>query len=178
MLTLPEAQQAQLAEWLLSGVPYHRAQELLQKEFGVVVKSLSSFGSFWEEVCVPHLLARRNRAVKGAEAFATEANAAPGKFDAATVAALKQKAFELAISPGADPDAVKAVFTLVLKARDQDLDAQRLELDLEKFQKDFTVAAMEHADTIKTIKGDASLDSNQKIAAVRKVLFGIQGGKV
>ena len=173
LLNLPEEQQAQLAEWLLSGVPYHRAQELLEKEFQVSVRSLSSFGRFWEEVCRPALLARRSRAVSTADEVAASAVSSPGRLDEATIAALKQKAFELAISPGQDPEAVKAVFSLVLKARDQDLDAQKLKLDWEKFSFDAAKRAMEEAAKIKAIQADGKLNGDQKIAAVRQLLFGI-----
>jgi hypothetical protein len=173
LLNLPEAQQAQLAEWLLSGVQYHQAKELLEKEFGVRFSSLSVFKPFWEEVCTPEIIRRRARAVSTAEEVASDAQKRPGRLDEATIAALKQKAFELAISPGQDPDAVKAVFSLVLKARDQDLDAEKLRLDWERFSFDATKKAMEHAETIRLIKGDSKLDSDAKIAAVRRVLFGI-----
>jgi hypothetical protein len=176
LLKLPEAQQAQLAEWLLSGMQYHQAKELLEKEFGVRFSSLSVFKPFWEEVCTPALLTRRHRAVNTAEEVAKSAASTPGKLDEATIAALKQKAFELAISPGQDPEAVKAVFSLVLKARDQDLDAEKVKLQRDRFEKDFTVAAMEHVETIKSIKADSQLDSDGKIAAVRKVLFGVGPG--
>lgn len=174
LLKLPEEQQAQLAEWLLSGMPYHKARELVVAQFNVQFSSLSVFKPFWEEVCVPALLARRHRAVQTADTVADDAAKRSGaKLDAATIAALKQKAFELAISPGQDPEAVKSIMGLVLKVRDQDLDAQKIDLQRDKFERDFTKAAMEHADTIKNIKGDTRLDSDQKIAAVRKVLFGI-----
>lgn len=178
LLKLPEAQQAQLAEWLLDGMPYHKAREMMTAPveaggFGISFSSLSVFKPFWEEVCVPALLNRRSRAVMTAEEVAGSAAARPGKLDEATIAALKQKAFELAIAPGQDPDAVKAVFSLVLKARDQDLDAEKLKLDRAKFEMDFTRSAMEHVETIKTIKADRTLDNDEKIAAVRKVLFGI-----
>lgn len=173
LLNLPEEQQAQLVEWLLSGMQYHQAKELLEKEFGVSFRSLSVFQPFWEQVCVPAILVRRSRAVKTAEEVATAAKARPGQLDSATIDALKQKAFELAISPGADPDAVKSVFSLVLKARDQDLDAQKLKLDWEKFSFDAAKRAMEEAAKIKTIATDSKLDSDGKIAAVRQLLFGV-----
>lgn len=174
LLKMPEEQQSQLAEWLLDGMQYHQARELLIKEpFNLRFSSLSVFKPFWNEVCVPALLARRARAVQTAEEVAAAAAAQPGKIDQATIAALKQKAFELAISPGQDPEAVKAVFSLVLKARDQDLDAQKLKLDWEKFSFDAAKRAMEEAAKIKTIAADSKLDSDGKIAAVRQLLFGI-----
>jgi hypothetical protein len=175
LLNLPDEQQAQLAEWILSGVPYHKCKELLAKEYGVQFRSLSVFAPFYREVVEPALLAKRRRAVATAEVVAGEAESKPGRFDAATIDALKQKAFELAISPGQDPDAVRAVFSLVLKARDQDLDAEKLKLDWEKFSFDAAKRAMEEAAKIKTISGDSALNSDQKIQAVRKVLFGIGG---
>jgi hypothetical protein len=172
LLNLPEAQQAQLAEWLLSGVQYHQAKELLEKEFGVRFSSLSVFKPFWEEVCTPEIIRRRARAVSTAEEVASDAQKRPGRLDEATIAALKQKAFELAISPGQDPEAVKAVFSLVLKARDQDLDAEKLRLSRDKFEFDAAKRAMEEAGKIKAVV-ESKLNSEQKIAQVRQLLFGV-----
>jgi hypothetical protein len=128
LLNLPEAQQAQLAEWLLGGMPYHQARELIAKEFGVEVKTLRAFPGFWREVCVPALLRRRSMAVETSEEIAQAAAAHPGQFDAATIDALKQKAFELSTSPQADPRDVKSLFMLVLKSRDQDLNERKITL--------------------------------------------------
>jgi hypothetical protein len=140
LLNLPEEQQAQLAEWLLSGVPYHQAQQLVENQFGVRV-SLGKFSLFWSAVCASELLRRRARAVNVANEVAQEAERTPGRFDAATIDALKQKAFELSISPNADPKQVKAIFALVLKARDQELkegdqelSRTKIELELQKYR--------------------------------------------
>lgn len=135
LLNLPEEQQAQLVEWLLGGMPYHRAQAMLEKEYGVTV-SMGTFTGFWEKVCVPELLRRRSQAVTTANEVADEARKMPGRFDAATIDALKQKAFELAISPNANPKDVKSIMSLVLKARGQDLDARQLSLDQERFKRE------------------------------------------
>ncbi|HXG49100.1 MAG TPA: hypothetical protein VNO52_15860 [Methylomirabilota bacterium] len=136
LLRLPDDQQAQLAEWLLSGVPYHQAREMVAKEFGVQVRSLNTFSRFWEQVCAPLLLLKRQRAVQTADAVAEEASKNPGRFDQATIDALKQRAFEQAISPGANPRDVKAIFSLVLKARDQEQAQQQLDLDRHKFARE------------------------------------------
>jgi hypothetical protein len=173
LLNLPEEQQAQLADWLLSGVPYHQAREMVAKDFKVEVRSLNAFSKFWQSVCAPHLLSRRARAVETADAVAAEAAKTPGRFDQATIDALKQKAFEQAISPGADPKAVRAIFSLVLKARDQDLDAQQIQLDRDKFEFDAVEKAMEHAEFIKTTKANPKLSQAEKISAIRQRLFGV-----
>jgi hypothetical protein len=129
LLNLPEEQQAKLADWLLGGMPYHEARLLVEKEFGVALRSLDPFRKFWNEVCQAALLARRRRALSTADERAEEAKRHPGQFDAATLDALKQKAYELSEQPDANPRDVKAVLTLVLKARDQDLTERSLALD-------------------------------------------------
>lgn len=53
----------------------------------------------------------------------------PGQFDEATIDLLEQKALELAIAPNADPKNVKALYSLVLKARDQELAVQATKLE-------------------------------------------------
>jgi hypothetical protein len=130
---LNEAQQSQLADWLLSGMQYHQAQAAVAKEFGVTVKSLASFSQFWDKHCSPSLLARRTRAKRMADEVAEEAAKHPAQFSAATIDQLSQKAFELATSPGADPRDVKALFSLVLKSKDQELTREQMQLDREKF---------------------------------------------
>lgn len=133
LLNLPEEQQAQLAEWLLSGMPYHRAKETVSKEFGIEV-SLQALSRFWQEVCAAQLVLRRKRAVETAEAVAQEAAQRPGQFDSATIDALKQKAFEICINPQASPEDVRALMSLVLKAQDQQMARERLQLDVQKYQ--------------------------------------------
>lgn len=133
LLQMPEEHQAQLVEWLLSGVPYHRAREMLEKEFGLNT-SLAALSAFWDEVCTPALLARRQQAVTTADELAQEARAKPGSFDAATIDAIRQKAFELAVSPLAAPRDVKSLFMLLLKSRDQDLKNQDIEIKLRRLE--------------------------------------------
>jgi hypothetical protein len=171
LLNLPEEQQAQLAEFLLSGMPYHQAQALVEKEFKVHV-GLTAFSGFWQKVCEPQLIARRRKAVMTADMIGDEAEQIPGRFDAATIDALKQKAFELAISPQVNPRDVKAIFALVLKARSQDLDAQQLRLDREKFEFDAAKKALAALDDLRAIRADASLNDDAKLQAIRQRLFG------
>jgi hypothetical protein len=133
LLNLPEDQQAKLADWLLSGVPYHEARLLTEKEFGVTLRSLDPFKRFWQDVCTPHLLERRRRAVTTADERAEDAKAHPAQFDAATLDAIKQKAYEISESPQAKPQEVKTILALLLKVRDQDLQERRLGFDQTRF---------------------------------------------
>ncbi|MFO1461301.1 MAG: hypothetical protein U1G08_18095 [Verrucomicrobiota bacterium] len=172
LLNLPEEQQAQLADWLLAGMPYHAAKEAVAKEFKVSC-SLSALSGFYSEVCVPVLLKRRSQAVMAAEEIASEASRTPGRFDAATVDAIKQKAFELAISQHAKPKDVKALFMLLQKSRDQDLKSQTIDLARDKFQFSAAEACLAHLPSLRAIATNPKLDQRAKIDAIRRQLFGV-----
>lgn len=128
LLNLPEEQQCKLADWLLSGVPYHEAKILAEKEFGVSLKSLSPFKEFWAQVCEPLLLLRRSRTGGAANQRAAEAERNPMQFDRATMDALGQKAFEVISNPSAKANEIRALLGLFLKARDQDMEDRRIKL--------------------------------------------------
>jgi hypothetical protein len=128
---LPEGQQAELADWLLTGMPYHVAAARVEKEFGVSVGH-SAFTSFWEEVCVPLMLGRRSQQRVAAEARAEVVERQPARFSEATLDALQERALQLAHSPLAKAKDVKALFGLVLKAKDQELEERRIRLLEEK----------------------------------------------
>ena len=173
LLQMPEDQQAKLADWLLGGMPYHEANMLVEKEFGVPASaSLGRYSSFWQEVCVPQLLVRRNRMAGTAESRAAAAEKNPGRFDQATLDALRQKAYELAESANADPKAVKAIMTLLLKARDQQPEEKRPNPDVDKSQCDAAQAALKHAGELKAIHSDSKLSETEKVNRARQKLFG------
>jgi len=171
LLNLAEEQQARLADWLLSGVPYYKVRDLIEKEFHVIT-SVRALSEFWNRYCGAELIRRRSQAVTTADQIAEEAVRTPGRFDAATIDALKQKAFELAISPGANPKEIKNLFMLVLKARDQELDERQLTLARDRFEFDAAKAALEQLPALKKISSDRGLDRNQKLDAIRRRLFG------
>ncbi len=127
LLHLPMDQQKQLCEWLLDGgLGYRAAAAAMEKEFKVKTSATAVF-DFYHTVCAPELLRRRSVAASTAEDIATEAQAAPGKWDDAAIDKLTQFVFEMMLNPHADPKAVKSVYGLVLKARDQDIAKAKLE---------------------------------------------------
>lgn len=173
LLNLPEEQQCKLADWLLSGVPYHEAKILAEKEFGVSLKSLSPFKEFWQQVCQPHLLARRSRSLGAAGVRAEEAAKHSGAaFDTATLDALRQKAYELAESPGAEAKEVKAVMMLLLKARDQDFEREKLAFDRQRFEFDAAQACLKQLPELKAISSNRGLNQTEKVEQIRLRLFG------
>lgn len=172
-MTLPEEQRAQLADWLLSGLPYYKAKQLVKQEFKVAT-SLAALSAFWEEYCGPALIRQRHQAVTTADQLAEEASKHPGQFDSATIEALKQKAFELSINPGAHPKDVKSLFMLVLKARDQDLDERQLALARDKFQRDTCELFLKwYADKrAKDIAGAKGVGTTEKVDRLGELIFG------
>ena len=172
LMSLPEEQQQQLIDWMLSNMPYHTVKKMCLQKFKVTT-SLAALSHFWESECSVAFLARRKRAVTTAEEIAEDAQRTPGRFDAATLQALKQKAFELSISPQADPRDVKSLFMLVLKARDQELSSAELNLAREKFEFDAAKAALAKLPDLRRIAGDRKLNQGQILEAVRMRLFGM-----
>jgi len=163
---MDEARQAQLADWMLDGMPYHIAQPQVEKEFGVKAGK-DSFGTFWQEVCVPLLLVRRRQSAETADAVATEASKQPGRFDQATIDALKQKAFDLSIAPHADPKDVKSLMMLVLKSRDQDIRQSDVALKLRRLE----LLERQTGDAQQTIS-DPKLSPEEKQQRMRQI-FGM-----
>lgn len=171
LLQMPELHQARLADWLLGGMTYHEANQLVEREFGVKASSsLDRYTRFWEEVCVPMLLRRRRRMAGTAFERAAEAEQNPAEFDRATLDALQQRAYELAENPKADPKDVKAILTLLLKAKDQSLEERRLELDLSKFKIEEDAFFEKLLKTAAEVNA-SNLSNADKIAAMRREAF-------
>ena len=121
-------QKRELCEWLLTpNLSYKVIVKQVFEEFNVST-SAASLSSFYQAYCGEYLKEQRRKAVCLAEEIGEEIAGAPGMWDAVTIDSLKQTAFRLASNPQVNPKEVKAVFSLVLKARDQDLQLRRVEM--------------------------------------------------
>jgi hypothetical protein len=127
-------QQRQLCEWLLTpGLSYERVKKLVFDEFNVSTSG-SALSSFYQSYVGAYVLERRRLAVGLAQEIGEELKRAPGEFSQQTIDALEQKAFELAQNPMVDPKEVKAIFSLVLKARDQALKKSDIDIKLRRLE--------------------------------------------
>ncbi len=133
LLNLPEEQEEALASWLLAGLPYHLAKARLATDFGVEVKSLSSFTRFYNERCAPRMQARLQLAMKTAQKLFNDAKKNPEVVNAATAVLLRTRAFEILQNPGADPKHVSNLVKLLLDSKKQEIARKQLALDQEKF---------------------------------------------
>jgi hypothetical protein len=126
LLNLPPEEHEWLVELLFTaGMSYDRARPLVRERLGFAVSN-SSLSSFWEQCCAPRLLQRRGQSAAAAQAIAADAEQNGGIFTAATLAMLRQKAFDLLVDSNANPDDVRGLLALALKARDQDQKSEQI----------------------------------------------------
>ena len=171
---LDEAQQAELADWLLSGMHYGQAMVAVKEKFGVEVKSTSSFSQFWDTVCKPLLLTRRHRMARSSDERAEAARKDPAPFEEATVDALAERAYQLAIAPNVSPKDVKSLFMLLVKHKEENRKDRELELAKDKFQFDAAAACLKALPELKVIAATPGLDDRARIEQVRLKLFGTE----
>ena len=165
-MNLSEEHQSQIVDWLLGGIPYRQAREMIKTEFGIKT-SFAALSSFWDQVCTPALLARRRRAVSTADEMAADAQTMPGKFDEATLDAIRQAAFNLAIKPQSNPGDVKKLFTLLLKAKDQELKNKDIEIKLRRLE-----LVEKQVTKARGALNDSALNSSQREQRMKEI-FGL-----
>lgn len=125
-------QQRQLCEWLLTpGLSYEKIKALVLEEFKTSTTA-GSLSAFYQSYVAAYLIQRRAQSVGVAKEVGEEIRKTPGQFSEATIDALEQKAFELANNPQVDPRSVHSVFSLLLKARDQELKKSDIDIKLRR----------------------------------------------
>src|SRR5690606_12959227 len=127
----------QLCEWIATpGLSYKDVKALCAKprdEGGLEIQtSVGALAAFWQSEGPTYLRLRRAEAKLAADSVVDDARKSPTPWDEATIELLRQQAYSLAQNPNVEPKEVKAVFGLVLKARDQDLDREKIELAKQK----------------------------------------------
>src|SRR5512140_2056214 len=108
---LTEAASLRLTDFLLSGVPDDQIQARMHDEFLVTIP-IVAFDHLWDTVCLPRLLARRDREVRAAKAIAAEVEKEGPAFDLVVLDAITRKSMALALDPNADPAQLKTFFNL------------------------------------------------------------------
>ena len=123
---LTQEQKRQLCEWLLTpGLTYAHIIVKIAKEFRLKI-SRKPLTRFFKNYCEAELIRRRVEAVSGPRSIAQQIENSPGQWDAATLDALKQKIFELSLSPEFKPTEVMKLYHLILKGKEQELEERRV----------------------------------------------------
>lgn len=156
---LSEQQHAQLAEWLtLENCSYAEAKKRCLEQFGVST-SLSALQSFYSRFAAPWKYARAKGA---ADEFA---ELMEGKFDAASIKAAKQLAFEALSAPSPDLKAAKALLKIVGDSAKLSLQQEKLSLDARKVA--LLEAKAKLADQASAIANDGQLSEEEQAAKMR-----------
>ena len=167
--SLTEDQQAQVAEWLLGGMSYHKAAEKVKAEFGLDVWP-QRFTRFWNEVCAPALGARRARIAYAASHINGIALKDPVPFDPATLDMLAQRTLEALIAPATDAKTIKSLYALVLKHNDQEIRKKQLDLELRRVE--ILERKAKLAEQAEQTTKDPTLTAEERQARYREI-FGI-----
>lgn len=133
LLNLPMEQQAALCEMLLGGISYRAAVVAMQDEWKVKTNTDAVF-NFYHDICMPELQRRRAVAVSTADSIVDDAKETPGQWDEAALEKLGQYALELMITPGVDPKAVKATFTMLFKKDEAKRAQEKAQMDRDKLE--------------------------------------------
>jgi hypothetical protein len=124
--------------WLLGGMSYSKALELLEKEPFYIETSERALSEFYQDYCLPVLLQRNQRSRDLANSFYTEAKKHPAHFAEATIEELGRLCFELARAGQANGDfelkGVKSVMGLLLKHHSQEERRAAREFSREKWK--------------------------------------------
>lgn len=172
---LHEDDRMRLLEWFTTpGMSLVLIREQLAKPIdkgGLEVEtSTAALSNWWSKHGPEYLIMRRRQARSLAEDLADEASKSPAKFEVATIDALKQQAFTMAQQPGVSPKDIKALFSLVLKVRDQDAKKEELALATRRLALLERKAAL--ADEAQGIASDGKLSAQEKEARI-KAVFGL-----
>ena len=152
---LSEEQLAQVDDLLLSGSSYEDVRAFMA-ECGLTC-SQTSVADYYHTHILPRKWARQQRLARELDAVDTTG------LDDATLDAVRARAMELAITPGAEVKHIKALYELVLKAQAQRLDERRVVM-LEK-----KAAA---ADAAQAAMQDTALSEEERMDRVRRI-FGL-----
>lgn len=164
---LSSEQQDALADWLLQGVSYERARQLVEAEFGVTT-SKGALGEFYHSYCGLRSLERRRDAANYAAQIAKDAEAMPSRFNTAAIELLQQRAFEMLASPKTEAADIKALFAMVLADKKLDLDNEKLKQTIRVYE-ETQAKAKAALESIVTGSEDAGL-SPETLAKIERAL--------
>jgi hypothetical protein len=159
LLNLPQAKKDQILDWIEEGQSYASVLQLIAGELGIRSSS-GALSGFYQQEMPKRLTLRRVDALHVASEIVAEAKKRPAQFNEATTEKIAQTAFELAISPQSSPKVVKTFFDLVLKSREQDLDARRVALMEQR-------AAQ--AEKAQGVMSDSKLTESEKQTRLRQI---------
>jgi hypothetical protein len=159
LLNLPEEQRDQILDWIRGRPTVHGRARDGAKRIWRAMCGLGVYG-FYQQEAPKAFIKRRLQSLGIAQQIAEDAKKRPAQFSAATTEQIAQIAFELSINPKATPADIKTFYDLLLKSRDQDLEARRVSLMEQK-------AAQ--AEKAQGVMSDSKLTESEKQTRLRQI---------
>src|ERR1700730_2300571 len=104
-------QQQQICRWMLTpDFSGKKVAALIAKQF-TIHTSYRARDQFYQQYVALYLLHRRQQVAGVAGQLTQESRRQPGKFSAATIDMIEQRALEMATNPMVDPKELKAIFS-------------------------------------------------------------------
>jgi len=131
LAALNPEQKAQLRTWLVDeNKSYDEVRQLLHDDFNLEI-GITAISRFYATDCFS---LRSSQAKELAEQVVAELKTGGGQFDAATLALVRQKAFERAYAKNGDIEELAMLAKILGDSAKHELATKRLSLDLEKFR--------------------------------------------
>jgi len=183
---LPPDQRTKLTDWLVDGgLSYKEAKDRLAAEFGLNT-SVGAIADFYAKECWT-LRFRKARGV--ADEIGGILSETPGAFDEATITAISQRAFELAVAKDGDPKDLIMLMQALGDTKRLAIEQAKLEVSREKnaqaaerialegkkvdlMQVKAAEAVLARSSEIVAIASDSGLSSQEKVNRARQLLFG------
>jgi len=123
---LPPEQKTALTDWLVDeGMSYEAAKDRIAEEFGVKT-SIGAISDFWQKECFS---LRFRKARSTAEQIVSVMREDGNDFDEATLTAIGQRAFNLAVAKDADVDDLVSLVKVIGDSKKLQLQSDKLEID-------------------------------------------------
>lgn len=170
---MPKHQQDALEDWLFEeGIDYAAAMERLHMDFGIKT-SKSSLGRFYKRVEKRRTLDKITEAAKVAQNVQERFEAEKTDLYPVILKMVGQIAFEQSVNgKQMDPEIVYNFTKLLIAGRKEELRAEMITLQKQRFEFDAAKACLKKLPELKEIAADNALNQDEKIAAVRNVLWG------
>jgi hypothetical protein len=175
LTTLNADQRERLTQWLFEeNVACKVAVQRCKQEFGIVV-SRKTLRKFYYQEQQNRALERIARCAKNANSVVKELTERPADTYRALIGMAGQIAFEKAFDAGGELDkrTICEFTRLLMEARKDDRECQRLALDREKWQFDAAEACQAELPELKAISGNPALSQKEKLRQIRLRLFGV-----
>ncbi len=178
LMTMTSAQRERLTQWLFEdNIAIRAAVRRSKTEFGIGV-SHNTLRKFYHKEQQNRALERIAQCSRNANKVVKELTDRPADTYRALIGMAGQIAFEKAFDANGELDkqTICEFTRLLMAARKDDRECQRLSLDREKWEFNAAEACQAELPKLKAISDDPALSQREKLRQIRLLLFGVAPG--